>query len=192
MARGPFPAPAALGKVILELPLGFSPTLPPPFWTPGRTGCLRVPAWGAEKRGQTHLRGGTALGTSIPAGLSPRGLNTVVAPGSPGCQCGSGWFGADHFLLSVFAVASSCVVPSVPGGKVALGHLDPLSPCSTLALCPSHLKSGGIHGLTGWSGMWKSSGIPSDTELSEPLVLQEERTICSPRWHHGVTRGDMG
>lgn len=73
VARRPFPASGALGKVTLELALSFSPTLPPPLWTPGRIGCLRVPAWGAQERGQTHLRGGTALGTSVPAALSPQG-----------------------------------------------------------------------------------------------------------------------
>lgn len=62
MARGPFSAPAALEKVTLELALGLSPALSPPLWTPGRTACLRVPAWGAQERCQTHLRGGTALG----------------------------------------------------------------------------------------------------------------------------------
>lgn len=67
----------------------------------------------------------------------------VVAPGSQGCWCGSGLFGAGHSLLSVSAAASFCVAPSVPGGKVALGHLHPLSPCSTLTLHPCHLKISG-------------------------------------------------
>lgn len=112
---------------------------------------------------------------------------TVVAPGSPRCWCGSGLFGAGHSLLSVSAAASSCVAPSVPGGKVSLGYLHPLSPCSTLALHSCHLKISGTWRLTGRSGLWKSSGIPSDTELSEPLVLQEERTTCSSQCHQRVT-----
>lgn len=95
-------------------------------------------------------------------------------------------------MLSVSADASSCVAPSVPGGEVALGHLHPLLPCSTLILRPSHLKIGGTRGLTGQLGLWIASGIPSDTELSEPLVLQGERTICGPQRHHGVTCGDRG
>lgn len=77
VAQWPFPAPAALEKVTLELALGFSPALSPPLRTPGRTACLRVPAWGAQERCQTHLRGGTALGTSVPAGLSPGGLASL-------------------------------------------------------------------------------------------------------------------
>lgn len=63
---------------------------------------------------------------------------------------------------------------------MALGHLHPLLPCSILILHPSHLKIRGTWGLTGQLGLWIASGIPSDTELLEPLVLQGERTICSP------------
>lgn len=69
---------------------------------------------------------------------------------------------------------------------MALGHLHPLLLCSILVLRPCHLKISGTWGLTCWLGLWKSSGVPSDTELSEPLVLKGVRTICSPQWHHGV------
>lgn len=151
------------------------------------------PGLGGTGEGSDPLEGWDSTGDKCPCSTVPSGARrTVVAPGSRGCWCGSGLSGAGHSSLSVSAAASSCVAPSVPGGKVALGHLHPLSPCSTLALHPSHLKIGGTWGLTGGSGLWKPSGIPSDTELSEPLVLQGERTTCSPQWHHGVTWGDRG
>lgn len=193
LARWPFPAPAALGKVTLELALGFSPTLPPPLWTPGRIGCLRVPAWGAQERGQTHLRGGTALGTSVPAALSPQGPDGL-------------WWLQAHRDAGVAPVCLAQGIPRSPSlqplppawlrlCRVVKWHWDICTLCHLVPpwLCiPPTSKLVAPGGLTGRSGLWKPSGIPSDTELSEPLVLQGERTTCSPQWHHGVTWGDRG
>lgn len=85
------------------------------------------PSLGGTGERSDPLERWDSTGDKCPCRTVPLGPGwTVVAPGSPGCWCGSGLFGAGHSLLSISAASSSCVAPSV---RVVKWHWDICTLC---------------------------------------------------------------